>query len=108
MRLFGNRKKNLISDLVVALKIRTIAKSVGPAGIEERVSGLCLSPLECLLSSDMTVRKELLQLEDVVLSCLSRGAVMPFAVNLCAYATAALSSLDKVPVAPPPPPHYVL
>ncbi len=76
-----------------------------PAGIEERVSGLCLLPLECLLSSDVTVRKELLRLVDIVLTCLSKGAIMTFGSNLCAYATAALNSLEKVryePVAWPP------
>ncbi len=87
---------------LLPLKTRN-AKSLDPAGIEERVSGLCLLPLECLLSSDATVRRELLQLEEIVLSCLSKGAVMTFGVNLCAYATAALNSLDKVQLLLPPP-----
>ncbi len=93
-----------MTDLAAALKIRTIAKSLDPAGIEERVSGLCLLPLECLLSSDVTVRRELLKLENIVLNCLSKGAMMAFGANLCAYATAALNSLDKVllPLLAPP------
>jgi hypothetical protein len=53
------------------------------------------SPMECLLSPETGTRRELLQLQEVVLSTATSTSVSPFAATLVAYASAAMNSLDR-------------